>query len=116
MPRRLLLLLVAALLLRGWAGEAMAGQMLAQQLQAAATVQELAAHPADCPFAAEAAADADAASLAACSCLQCDDCSLNALPAVRLALGEPDAFAPPRAKALKFASAEPAPGLDPPIS
>lgn len=114
MPRRLLLVLVAVLLLRGWAGEAMAGQMLAQQLQAAATAQELAAHPPDCPFAAAAADEVDAPS--ACSCLQCDDCSLNALVVPLLPHAEPLAATPLAPRPLAFASAEPIRGLKPPIS
>jgi hypothetical protein len=114
MHRRLLLVLVAVLLLRGWAGEAMAGQMLAQQLQAAAVAQQVAAHPPDCPFAAAANNEAEAA--VACSCLQCDDCSLNALVVPHLPHAEPLAAAPLASKPLAFASAEPVRGLKPPIS
>jgi hypothetical protein len=114
MHRRLLLVLVAVLLLRGWAGEAMAGQMLAQQLQAAASAHELATHPPDCPFAA--AADDEAEAAVACSCLQCDDCSLNALVVPRLTQAEPLAAAPLATSPLAFASAEPVRGLKPPIS
>lgn len=76
--RRFLFLLVAVLLLRGWAGEAMAGQMVAAQLQAMTTAQQV--HGEDC---AEAMADEAADALADCaSCVQCHDCTLNALPAV----------------------------------
>lgn len=110
MKRRLLLLLVAVLLLRGWAGEAMAGQMLATQLQAMATAHQM--HGEDC---AEAMADEAADALADCaSCVQCHDCTLNALPAT-VAQGQAEllhalAATPPPA----YASAEPRQGFKPP--
>jgi cytochrome c553 len=110
MKRRFLFLLVAVLLLRGWAGEAMAGQMLATQLQALATAQQV--HGEDC---AEAMVDEAADALADCaSCVQCHDCTLNALPAMA-AQAHPELpqaliAAPPPA----YASAEPRQGFKPP--
>lgn len=108
--RRLLLLLVAALLLRGWVGEAMAGQMLAQQLHLP-SAQAAAMHSPDCPG---AVADDEAA--AAAAGLHCQDCTLHAMTAAPLAVARSLPAASLHALAGAFASAEPQPGLKPPIS
>lgn len=115
MRRRLLLLVVAALLLRGWLGEAMAGQMLALQLQAAGAPVTIAAmHGPDCPglAAQDEAGDADTAANA----LHCQDCTLNALPAPTPATGR--ALPAPAAATPQpiDTSAESQPGIKPPIS
>lgn len=111
MARRLLLLVVAALLLRGWVGEAMAGQMLAQQLHLPST-HAAAMHSPDCPGSAAQAEDLGAADQG----LHCQDCTLHALTAGPLPL----ARVLPASRALTatpaFASAERAPGDKPPIS
>ena len=111
MVRRLLLLVVAALVLRGWVGEAMAGQMLAQQLHLTST-HAAAMHSPDCPGSVadeggEAAADQG---------LHCQDCTLHALTAAPPTLTRllPASRVLPAAPA--FASAERVPGDKPPIS
>jgi len=113
MSRRLLFLLVAVLLLRGWTGAAMAGQMLAQDLQRAGA-QVQAVHGADCPGAV-ADDDSDASDAAAAS-THCQDCTLHALPAAAL----PVAQSLPAASLVElrpaFASAELHLGDKPPIS
>lgn len=131
MRRWFILVLVALLPLRGWVGDAMAGQMLAQHLAATKTVASTpvsmgggehsdcmghAASPA--APAADEAVVADAPAGADCpTCAQCQACSSFALalpPAIAL---------PPLAQAVvpgeaaaRFASADPLPGLKPPIS
>lgn len=112
MVRRLLLLVVAALVLRGWVGEAMAGQMLAQQLQVPST-HAAAMHSPDCPGSV-AGEDGDEA--AAGQGLHCQDCTLHALTAAPLPLTRllPASRVLPGAPA--FASAERVPGDKPPIS
>jgi hypothetical protein len=111
MVRRLMLLVVVALLLRGWVGEAMAGQMLAQQLQLPST-HAAALHSPDCPGSVEGE-DGEAA---ADQGQHCQDCTLHALTAAPLALPwlQPASRVLPRAPA--FASAERLPGDKPPIS
>ena len=109
MVRRVLLLLVAALLVRGWVGEAMAGQMLAHQLEAP-SVHAMSMHAPDCPGAVADDGEAAAASL------HCQDCTLHALTAAALPLAHPLPAAPLQAFALPFASAEPQQGFKPPIS
>lgn len=119
MRRSVLLILVAVLCLRVWAGEAMAGHMLAQQVAAAAAsaepVSAMAEHGPDCPG---ASADAGPATgHADCgSCLSCQDCSLNAMT---MAFGA-QLFAHPApptpARHFYFASADPRPGFKPPIA
>lgn len=111
MRRSVLLLLVAVLCLRVWAGEAMAGQMLTQQV--AASHAAMAVHGPDC---AGAMAGQDEAEMACGSCLHCQDCSLNALPTLppqASASAQPAQALPAGAG---FASAEPAPELEPPIA
>jgi hypothetical protein len=111
MVRRLLLLVVAALVLRGWVGEAMAGQMLAQQLQLP-SAQAAVMHSPDCPGAMAAEDDGAAAGQS----LHCQDCTLHALTAAPLVLTR----LPPASRVLPvapaFASAERVPGDKPPIS
>ena len=110
MSRRLLLLLVAALLLRGWIGEAMAGQMLAQQFHLHSTVAA-AMHSPDC-----AAAMADDPDAAAAAGTHCQDCTLHALTAAPLPLARALPAASFETVVPVFASAEPRAGLKPPIS
>jgi hypothetical protein len=111
MVRRLLLLVVAALLLRGWVGEAMAGQMLAQQLHLPST-HAAAMHSPDCP--GSLAGDEDGA--AAGQSLHCQDCTLHALTGAPLPIAHPL----PASRAIEgtpaFASAERLQGDKPPIS
>ncbi len=111
MARRLLLLVVAALLLRGWVGEAMAGQMLAQQLHLPST-HAAAMHSPGCPG---TVAGEDGLGTVGDS-LHCQDCTLHALAAAPLPL----ARLLPASRALcatpAFASAERVPGDKPPIS
>jgi hypothetical protein len=111
MGRRLLLLVVAALLLRGWVGEAMAGQMLAQQLQLPST-HVAAMHAPDCPGAVAGDEDLDAAGQS----LHCQDCTLHALTAGPLPLARLLPASRALAAAPAFASAERVPGDKPPIS
>lgn len=115
MHRSLVLLIAVTLLLRGWVGEAMAGQMLALQLQAAgAPVEVVVVHGPDCPgmAAQDEAGDVDAAA----KVLHCQDCTLNALPAPTLAVARPLPVPAASAPQPVFTSAEPQPGLKPPIS
>jgi hypothetical protein len=120
MRHRLLILMVILLSLRGWVGEAMAGQMLAMEVAAAqATMQpahEQVAMP-DCHMALEAASPGDANDGMVCgSCLTCQACSLNALPVAAIpAAGRMVHALPPPVQA-RFASAQPVPGFKPPIS
>ena len=113
MSRRLLFLLIAVLLLRGWTGAAMAGQMLALELQHSGT-QVQAVHGSDCPGAV-ADAGGDASDTAAAS-THCQDCTLHALPAAPL----PVAMRLPAASLAEllpaFASAERQLDDKPPIS
>lgn len=117
MSLRVVYLLVAVLVLRGWVGEAMAGEMLAAQLQAAASASVPAGpvHGPDCAGAMDQHADAES-TMSCGSCLHCQDCSLNALPAVSLAASGVAPHTPFAGPAPAFASAEPARGLKPPIA
>lgn len=116
MRRWLLFTLIAVLCLRAWAGEAMAGQMLAHALHSAtmAAAQSEAVHGPDC-MAAMADEERDAGGPACGSCLHCQDCSITALPAVALAMADPLPHAPRVHVHAAFASAEPLPGIKPPI-
>lgn len=137
MVRWFLVLLIALLPLRGWVGEAMAGQMLQQQLaELSHSAPAPSAHrtPAfthdDClghGEAAERAAQAQAAAAerpdpafhAGClTCAACQVCSavaLLALPAAATGSAElPQAV--PQSRAWTVASAEPAGVFKPPIS
>lgn len=110
MRRRMLLVLVILLCLRGWVGEAMAGQMLGQQLQVA---QAAAAMP-DCPGHAAMAAAGEESDSSCGSCLQCQACSLHALPAAAPVLRARGVTAAPPAPPQSFVSAEPVRGFKPP--
>lgn len=128
MHRWFLLLLVLLLPLRGWIGEAMAGEMLQQALaggHAAMATQAPADHAGDCaghgkgPGGAEAAAHGvDPAGHDACpTCAACQACSAVALqPGAPLPLAAGFTQAAPRAGHRGHASAAPAPLLKPPIS
>jgi hypothetical protein len=111
MRRSVLLLLVAVLCLRVWAGEAMAGQMLEQQV--AASHAAMAVHGPDC---AGAMAGQDEAEMACGSCLHCQDCSLNALPAPALLAAGPLQHVHRPVAMAGYSSAEPLPELEPPIA
>ena len=121
MRRWLLFTLIAVLCLRAWAGEVMAGQMLGHQLHAATMIATVAAtqaeggHTPDC-MAAMAGEEQQAADGMACgSCLHCQDCSITALPAVAPAVQAGLPHAPRVHMQVAFASAEPVPGIKPPI-
>lgn len=117
MRRWLLFTLIAVLCLRAWAGEVMAGQMLAQHLHAAtvAAAQADGGHTPDC-MASMADQEGDAADGMACgSCLHCQDCSITALPAVAPAVQAALPQAPQTQVRVAFASAEPLQRLKPPI-
>ncbi|MBI5276716.1 MAG: hypothetical protein HY854_09675 [Burkholderiales bacterium] len=117
MRQRLLLLLVAVLLLRGWGGEAIAGQMLAQQLQAgvvAAQLQDAVMSHEHCAQAASDPATGDTASEV--SCTLCQACSLHALPVVMVQATQPQPCAPRDEGAAPFASADTYPVSKPPIA
>lgn len=120
MRRRLLILMVVLLCLRGWVGEAMAGQMLAMQLasaQANAQPAEIPVAMPDCQMAMDTAAQTDSGGGMSCgSCLSCQACSLNALPTAAPAVSASVAHARPLAERVQFSSAPPAPGFKPPIS
>jgi hypothetical protein len=131
MHRWLLIFMIALLPLRGWVGDAMAAQMLQQSL---ATVEAAAApsHHAtpvahdDCMGHAGAAdassaasgSDTTAVSHSDCpTCASCQVCSSAAVAMNTVSL-QPLAFEAPAPSffAARFASAEPAPALKPPIS
>ena len=123
--------MIALLPLRGWVGDAMAGQMLQQRL-ATAEAGAAPSHPAeamahdDCmghPKAADAggadsSSDDSGTAHADCpTCASCQVCSSVALAMSTTTL-QPLAFETiaPASFAFRFASAEPAPALKPPIS
>ena len=114
-----LVLMVALLPLRMWAAEGMAVRMAQQQIAAAAGSAHMASMPEDCPMAAQAMADgglADEAPQAASHCAACYVCAAPACqPQHAPALGPPPA-GPPAFGAARYASAEVAPDLRPPIS
>jgi hypothetical protein len=115
MRRRMLFVLALVLLLRTWAGEAMAGQMLAHQLQAATSVAAV-VHGPDCPGAALMEAATDKSESTCGSCLQCQDCSMNVLPSLPASTAQAIAPQPETPVRLAFSSAEPLPGFKPPIA
>jgi hypothetical protein len=131
MHRWLLVLMIALLPLRGWVGDAMAGQMLQQRLATAEAAAAPSHHAAalaheDCAGHAQAAddeaaaSDSDATAMphADCAtCASCQVCSSVALAMSSVSL-QPLAFATsaPTSFAVRFASAEPARALKPPIS
>lgn len=134
MRRWLLIVMIALLPLRVWAGDVMAGQMLAQQLGAINSVA-ISAHPeqtaghfhsemapqahADCLGHAAVADDTDeaAAGMDCSTCVACQVChsvALMVVPAQQAAL--PAWHDAPASRALPFASAPVALGFKPPIS
>jgi hypothetical protein len=139
MHRWLLLLMIALLPLRGWVGDAMAGEMIAQQMGGAqqatshARAMHVAAQPPherdhqgrDCMEHAQTPSGDSGATkgerqgeVSPCStCASCQACSSPALT-LGVETGSTRGFAPPRppSAAARFASADPAPGLKPPIS
>jgi hypothetical protein len=122
MHRWLLLVMIALLPRRGWVGDAMAGQMLDQRLAAIESVQAAAA-PAlaheDCMgHAAPSENSAPAAQQADCpTCASCQVCSSVAMVFSAAAMQPvPLGSTLPTALVHRFASAEPAPALKPPIS
>ncbi len=133
MHRWLLLLMVALLPVRGWVGDAMAGQMFAWQARSAqqavggSHTVAMAAHDGghrDHEFAQQQAAGEDGGSAPAhgefsscSSCASCQSCS-SAAPVVAIEAGQAPALALrfPASSDSRFASADRAPGLKPPIS
>ena len=114
MRRRMLVLMVILLCLRGWVGEAMAGTMLGQQL--AAQQHATAAMP-DCHMGAgEDASPGGEQSSSHASCLTCVVCSLNALPMYELPQSTSALQCLPAPAAAAFASAEPLHASKPPRS
>lgn len=125
MSRWFVVLMIALLPLRGWVGEAMAGQMIAQQLAAVAQATTPAddaatgAHTdchgqvtADAPPAAEASSSMDCG-----SCTSCQVCHSVAMAAPALTAAAPLQPHPALpAYGRQFASAERSPGFKPPIS
>jgi hypothetical protein len=129
MHRWLLVLLVALLPLRGWVGDAMAGQMLQQQLAAAVAAVPAGQghHPganahADCMGHQAPAADAgvalDGSPTADCpTCASCQACSSVALASVAPApMAARFSQPPPASFDRAHASAERASAFKPPIS
>ena len=132
MRRWLLLLMVLLLPLRGWVGEAMAGQMLQQHVKAVASVAIPApaahahghghGHDCDQPVQAVAVADAPQDEAAAApagtdcpTCASCQACSSVALsPPVWAPAGASFSQPPPQALPLRYASADTALAFKPP--
>jgi hypothetical protein len=139
----LLALMIALLPIRGWLGDAMAVEMVRHSLPAASLVAEAApakaAADAHCHEAMEAADGgmdtmahhagahddggnsssndhgADHQGCGTCTvCQVCHTVALGGTPLIDIVHSAPQA--PPTAHAARFASAEPAPGLKPPIS
>lgn len=117
----LLVLLIALLPLRGWMGEAMAGELLAQRHAQPPAAAAAHAAAADCAGhhaeSADAATGSEAVQAHDAICAACQACSTMALafsqPPLPLA---PFGVAPPVPMAVAFASAEPALADKPPIS
>lgn len=125
MSRWLLLVMIVLLPLRGWVGDAMAAEMSARHVQANAAVdvsqvqaprhhavhEDCADHASD-PRAGPVGQSADCP-----TCAMCQACSALALVSFA---ADPDAAAPgqrrPHAVEARFASADEARGLKPPIS
>jgi hypothetical protein len=138
MHKWILLLLIALLPLRGWAGDSMAGEMLAQQLVGSGGMASLHAievgahrsqepdqHGHECLEHAQSAAEAAVAhepvvSDETASCSACVTCQACSSVAIALARHNAPAAAPVPARPAfthaRFASVQPAPGLKPPIS
>ncbi len=121
MHRWLVVLMIALLPLRMWAGDAMAVQMAAAQPSSALSSQ--APHPPDCPgrLAADAAAatggQVSGAEPACASCTLCQVCSTVALELLApLPALQPPSQGLPAWSAAAFASAPAALRFKPPIS
>lgn len=117
--RWLLLLLVALLPLRGWVGDAMAGEMLRQQVAAvseAVDIQAVAHH--DCM--GQEQAPADAPQTMGADCPTCAACQVCSSAAVILSTATPAAIAYsapcPACAITHYDSAERSLALKPPIS
>lgn len=125
-----LILMIALLPLRGWAGDMMASHALGQRIAAATSVS---AAPAvlksaetpvmhdDCPgHAAKPAAPDVAPAGVASDCGNCTACQVCHSVAMTVSVVPPVLPAAPHARPLQagvpFASAEPVPGIKPPIS
>jgi len=138
MHRWFLIVMIALLPLRGWAGEAMAGEMIARQVAAVQDVAvatmdfqpipervagdighrapgEAATPMADCHGAAVPPAASAHDGCGACSACQACQSAAFVMPSVRVTMGSAARLAPPVAPA-RFASAEPTRGFKPPIS
>ncbi len=118
------ILMIALLPLRGWAGHVMAVDMAAQQItavqHAAATQAQndaVSSMPADCPMQGQAADDGTSKSSTQCSCDTCELCV--AMASAKEAGFFKANFTPrtkPPAAIAGFSSAERSTGLKPPIS
>lgn len=118
------ILMIALLPLRGWAGHVMAVEMAAQQITAsqhAATAQAnndaAPAMPSDCPMLGQAADDGSGKPNSPCSCDTCELCV--ALASARQPVFFEARFTPctaPQAVIAGFSSADRSTGLKPPIS
>lgn len=107
--------MIALLPLRGWVGEAMAGQMLAQELGAAA---HLSAPVPPCHEATQGASTApvDATDGTCASCTQCHACTALILPVQASPAAAAAGHALPAPAWERLASAPAAPVLKPPIA
>ena len=118
----LIALMIVLLPLRGWAGNAMAVDMAAQQvLMAQAGAVSTAAMPADCPMHLQAVADkADQTSPAVDHCHSCDTCqlclALASWPPQDWPAGLTSRPGAPLLAGTSFRSADTAASIKPPIS
>jgi hypothetical protein len=137
----LLALMIALLPIRGWLGDAMAVEMVRHSLPAAALLvsqqasssgamaaeahcheamgadssMDAMAHAAGSHDSSSNDNDADHQGCGTCTaCQVCHTVALGGMPLIDTVHSAPQA--PPAAHAARFASAEPAPGLKPPIS
>ncbi|MET3493062.1 DUF2946 family protein [Variovorax boronicumulans] len=126
----LLALMIALLPIRGWLGDAMAVEMVRHSMPAASASVAADAHCHEAMDAADHGTDtmahhddgsssndhgADHQDCGTCTaCQVCHTVALGGTPLVDIAHSAPQA--PPAARAARFASAEPVPGLKPPIS
>ena len=121
----LMVIMIALLPLRGWAGNVMAVDMAGKQVAAAqiaavsgAEISSSAAMPADCPMLTQAAGTDDPVEAGAhCSCDTCDLClALASVKDTNLAAATFTPHTAPQAASAGFSSADRAHGLKPPIS
>ena len=119
------ILMIALLPLRGWAGHVMAVDMAGQQIAAAQKASQEhaqngsnAAMPADCPMLVKAGADGDSTpSSTNCSCDTCELClALVSSKDTGLLEATFTPHTPPQAASAGFSSAHHAADLKPPIS